>query len=46
MDGIIFDVDGTLWDSVEDVSESWNIEIKENSDIEPNLNSEILHGLF
>lgn len=42
MDGIIFDVDGTLWDSVEVVAESWNLAIKENSDLEPNLNREIL----
>lgn len=28
MDGIIFDVDGTLWDSVEVVAESWNLAIK------------------
>ena len=34
MDGIIFDVDGTLWDSVEVVAESWNLAIKENSDLE------------
>ena len=46
MDGIIFDVDGTLWDSVEVVAESWNLAIKENSDLEPNLNREILQGLF
>ena len=46
MDGIVFDVDGTLWDSVEVVAESWNLAIKENSDLEPNLNREILQGLF
>ena len=46
MDGIIFDVDGTLWDSVEVVAESWNLAIKENSDLEPSLNREILQGLF
>ena len=44
MDGIIFDVDGTLWDSVEVVAESWNLAIKENSDLD--LNREILQGLF
>ena len=25
MDSIIFDVDGTLWDSVDPVAESWNL---------------------
>ena len=33
MDGIIFDVDGTLWDSTDSVTESWNMAIRENSDI-------------
>ena len=33
-----------LWDSVEVVAESWNLAIKENSDLEPNLNREILQG--
>ena len=46
MDGIIFDVDGTLWDSVEVVAESWNLAIKENSDLEPNLNREILQTVW
>lgn len=46
MDGIIFDVDGTLWDSVEAVAEAWNLAIAENSDLKPNLNREILQGLF
>ena len=27
--GIIFDMDGTLWDSAENVAESWNLAIKE-----------------
>ena len=46
MDGIIFDVDGTLWDSVDAVADSWNLAIKENSDLTPALNREILQGLF
>ena len=33
MDSIIFDVDGTLWDSVDPVAESWNLAIAENTDM-------------
>ena len=33
MDGIIFDVDGTLWDSTEEVAVSWNQAINENSEL-------------
>lgn len=35
MDGIIFDVDGTLWDSTEAVARSWNQAIEENTDFFP-----------
>lgn len=31
MDSIIFDVDGTLWDSTIQVTESWNLAIQENA---------------
>ena len=34
MDGIIFDVDGTLWDSTDSVAESWNLAIRENSTLD------------
>lgn len=33
MDGIIFDVDGTLWDSTEQVALSWTQAIQENTDL-------------
>ncbi|WP_334137212.1 HAD family hydrolase [Muricomes intestini] len=46
MDGIIFDVDGTLWDSTETVLESWTQAIIENSDLKVDINSPKLRGLF
>ena len=27
--GIIFDMDGTLWDSAENVAKSWNVAIRQ-----------------
>lgn len=46
MDGIIFDIDGTLWDSTDSVAASWNRAIRENTDLDLTLNREILSGLF
>lgn len=46
MDGIIFDVDGTLWDSTDSVAESWNMAIRENSDMDLTIDSEILSRVF
>lgn len=46
MDGIIFDVDGTLWDSTDSVAESWNLAIRENSDLDLVIDAEVLSGLF
>lgn len=34
MDSIIFDVDGTIWDSSKSAAESWNIAIREYTDLE------------
>lgn len=46
MDGLIFDVDGTLWDSTDTVTESWNQAIRECSDLDLIIDKEFLKGLF
>ncbi len=46
MDGIIFDVDGTLWDSTGPVADAWNLAIRENSSLDVTIDSTILSGLF
>lgn len=46
MDGIIFDVDGTLWDSTDIVALSWNQAITENSDLDSNITGADLKKLF
>ena len=46
MDGIIFDIDGTLWDSTDSVAASWNRAIRENTSLDLTLDAGILSGLF
>lgn len=46
MDGIIFDIDGTLWDSTDSVAASWNRAIRENSSLDLTIDADILSGLF
>lgn len=46
MDGIIFDVDGTLWDSTEEVAIAWNQALREHTQVEMVLTSEILKKEF
>ena len=46
MDSIIFDVDGTIWDSTQSVADSWNIAIKEHSDLQLTLEPVSLSRVF
>lgn len=46
MDGIIFDIDGTIWDSREQVASSWNIAIAENSSLKIQVDAPLLKTLF
>lgn len=46
MKNIIFDIDGTLWDSTEVVADSWNAAIRNKSGIEANLDGDKLKQLF
>ena len=46
MDGIIFDIDGTLWDSTDSVAASWNKAIRENSSLDLTIDADILSRLF
>ena len=45
-DGIIFDVDGTLWDSTDSVAESWNLAVREHSSLDLVIDGPVLSGLF
>ncbi|UOQ92298.1 HAD family hydrolase [Halobacillus shinanisalinarum] len=44
MDSIIFDLDGTIWDSIDTVLNAWNSTIKENDQIKRELTRKDLEG--
>lgn len=46
MNAIIFDVDGTLWDSTDVVAKAWNLAIKETTSLDLQLSSDQLKKLF
>lgn len=46
MDGIIFDVDGTLWNSTEIVAEAWTAYLREKEKMNITITSERLMSLF
>lgn len=46
MDSIIFDVDGTLWDSTEIVAEAWSNYLTNTEHMDTDVSSKRLMGLF
>ena len=44
--GIIFDMDGTLWDSTEKITESWNLAIKESGMLKKTLSLEDVQSVM
>ena len=46
MDSIIFDVDGTIWDSTQSVADSWNKAIRKHSDLDLTLDPVSLSRVF
>lgn len=45
-DGLIFDVDGTIWDTTSVVAKAWNISIDKAAPKEKHVTAEILKGQF
>ena len=46
MDSIIFDLDGTLWDSTIKAAEAWNDAIREHNMTKPYITAPLLQSLF
>ncbi len=44
IEAVVFDLDGTLWDSSEQVIRAWNSVLEEHEELTQRLTPEILHG--
>ena len=44
--GIIFDVDGTLWDSTDTVAKAWTDAIQQHTHLNLEINGAVLKNLF
>ena len=43
---IIFDLDGTLWDSGQSLAESWGIEVAKEANIDKKFTADMIHGVM
>ena len=46
LDGLIFDVDGTLWDSTDLVAKAWNYVLEKETTLPADITGELLKTLF